>query len=516
MTMRRAFKRFHRGHRRAFFVLGLVAASSTVSAQTAPAADLVQQGHYLADAAHCAACHSQKGGAPFAGGVPLNSPFGVMYSSNITPDRETGIGDWTEAEFAAALRKGIGKHGEYLYPSMPYLAFTKFSDADVHALWAYFRSVAPAAQKVQPNTMKFPFNVRLGIGAWQALYFKPGRYVDDPSQSAEWNRGAYLVQGAGHCAACHTPTNFALAPKLDKPLRGAVIDHWYAPDISAGPYSGIRDWSQADLVAFFKNDHNKKNVSAVGPMYDTINLGLSHLSDSDLNAIAVYLKNRVSSTDTAPPTAPALPAERHAAGKQLYGANCESCHGADGKGRYGIAPALADNTTVTAGEPTTAIRSVLEGFPPRKNWGVMPSFAYALDAQDVADVLNYARTAWGNAGPANITPSKVERLARDTGVDAPRVNAAVVCPNAPADWLDPKTIADVAALAHAPDTRSTARLVAGYHARHPAIAKGELVTTIAGAYCRDVMTATGVPYVDRQNAYVTFMGHVSEAAARLP
>ena len=272
-------------------------AAAPPATKAADAADPVARGAYLADAAHCAACHTREGGKPFAGNLPLASPFGTMYSSNITPDVATGIGSWTEKDFEGALRRGVGKDGKYLYPSMPYIEFTKISDADVHALWAYFRSVKPVNERTRAASMKFPFNVRLGIAGWQSVYFRPGRYVDDPSQSAAWNRGAYLVQGLGHCDACHTPTNFAMAPKKGQALQGNVIDHWFAPDISGGRYSGIKTWSEPELVTYLKTGHNDRNLAAVGPMQATIDLGLSHLHDDDLGAIATYLKNQMAGNE---------------------------------------------------------------------------------------------------------------------------------------------------------------------------------------------------------------------------
>ena len=275
-----------------------------------------------------------------------------MYGANITPDPSTGIGTWSEKDFEGALRRGVGKDGRYLYPAMPYVEFTKISDADIHALYAYFRTVKPVKEKTKPVDMKFPFGVRTGIAAWQAAYFKQGRYIEDGSQSPQWNRGAYLVQGLGHCDACHTPTNLAMAPKEGKALQGNIVDHWFAPDISGDQYSGIKDWSQADLVTYLKTGHNKKNDAAVGPMAQTIDLGLSHLDAGDLSAIAFYLKNQKIETSAAPKVARAVSTDEKSRGGRIYADNCASCHAANGKGVDGIAPSL-----VGAGSTAGATRT---------------------------------------------------------------------------------------------------------------------------------------------------------------
>ena len=349
---------------------GAAASAVATKATRATGDDVVARGEYLSKAAHCEACHSRPDGAAYAGNLPMNSPFGVMYTSNITPDRDTGIGNWSEKDFEGALRRGVSKDGEYLYPAMPYIEFTKITDDDIHALWMYFRTVKPVREVTKKNEMKFPFGIRLGIAGWQAMYLKQGRYVPDTSQSTDWNRGAYLVQGLGHCEACHSPTNVALAPKKGRALQGNVVDHWFAPDISGGQYSGIKDWSQAQVATYLKTGHNDKNEAAVGPMQQTIDLGTSQLSDGDVNAIAVYLKHQASDVADSIPTTrrPVTDAER-ASGRSLYTENCAACHGAGGKGVAGVAPTLAGAASVAGKQPDTAIRAVLQGFEPHGQWG---------------------------------------------------------------------------------------------------------------------------------------------------
>ena len=492
------------------------ASAITASSVPPPATDPVSTGKYLADAAHCSACHTSRSDRPYAGNLPFRTKFGTLYSSNITPDPATGIGRWTEAQFTAALRDGKGSHGEYLYPAMPYVEFTKITDADVHALWAYFRTVAPVVQKPHANQMKFPFDVRLGIGAWQAVYLKKGRYVDDPSQTPQWNRGAYLVGSLGHCSACHTPKNFAMAEKKGHMLQGGEIDNWFAPDISGGRFSGIQNWSQEQVFNYLKTGHNAKNLAAVGPMLQTIAQGTSKLDDGDLQAIAFYLKNQVATAEAPlPKSDSAWNADRRAAGATVYVQHCQSCHGADGQGADGVAPALAGNTAITSKGADTVVHAVLQGFAPQGRWGVMPSFTQTLDAQEISDVVNYVRTAWGARAPANATPTLVNSM-RFAGVATePGVQSALVCPSAPTDQLDADTLREVGGLAARPGSEAAgAKVLLGhYRARHPGISASETITALAGAYCRDVMAHPGGSYVDKQQRFIGFMTRVSTASA---
>ena len=496
--------------------IAVAAAPAPATAGTAGGAnDLVNRGAYLADVAHCTACHTNGDGPQFAGGLPFKTPFGTLYATNITPDPTTGIGNWSEKDFEGALRRGVMKNGEYIYPAMPYINFTKVSDDDIRALYAYFRSVKPVKQENRKNDMTFPFNVRLGIAGWQAMFLKQARYQPDTSQSSDWNRGAYLVQGLGHCSACHTPTNVAMAPKKGEALQGNVVDHWFAPDISGGQYSGIKDWSQQQLVTFLKTGHNDKNQAVVGPMKQTVELGTSHLTDVDLNDIAIYLKNQPAQKQDKEPSKPRLlTASARASGLAVYNDNCASCHGADGKGLNGIAPSLAGAASVAGKQPETAIRAVLQGFQPSGQWGVMPSFAEVLAPEQVADVVNYVRASWGNAGPGQVSVSQVTRLAGFSDLGSNRVESALVCPSVPATALDPTTIAQVKALAGNADLQTaTNQVVSGYRSRHPKASTTLVVTSISGAYCRDVMATAKGSLADRQKQYVAFTGHVAQALA---
>ena len=502
---------------------GSAHAAAAAGATAAPvpadaAASAVSAGEYLADAAHCTACHTSDANKPFAGNLAIKSKFGTMYTSNITPDPTTGIGNWTEAQFTAALRLGKGQHGEYLYPAMPYTDFTKVSDADVHALWLYFRTVKPIVEKQKPNKMTFPFNVRPGIAAWQLVYFKPGRYVPDSSQSAAWNRGAYLVEGLGHCGACHTPKNFAMADKKGKDLQGGVTpDYWFAPNIGGGRFSGIRDWSEDQIVAYLKTGHNSKNVSAVGPMYQTVSLGTQNLAIGDLQAIAVYLKNQPVDKADDQTVAKTLSDERRGAGMAVYSSYCSTCHGKDGKGLDGIAPSLAGNSAVTSAGPENAMHAVLAGFPASGRWGAMPSFAQTLDSQQITDVTNYVRTAWGGGNIAtNATSSGVNRM-RDNADDIgdAHIQGALTCAEVPETEADPKTSTALAAIAKSGSENTVpAGLANDYRSRHPKVDASSVVNVLSGLYCRNLMALPG-NLTDKQTRVIRFTAKVAAQSTSL-
>ena len=503
------------------FALAAAASASafaaTPSAQ-APSKNGVDAGRYLAQAAHCAACHTSQADRPFAGNVAIRSPFGTMYSSNITPDPSTGIGRWSEADFVRALRLGRGRHGEYLYPSMPYTDFTRISDADAHALWLYFRTVAPVTEKQKANDMKFPFNVRPGIAAWQAVYFRPGRYVDDPSRSAQWNRGAYLVEGLGHCGACHTPKNIAMASKAGHALQGGETgDWWFAPDISGSRLSGIRDWDETEIVDYLRNGHNDLNVAAVGPMLETVAKGTSKLSDADLHAIATYLKHQKPAAPAKAPEAVAMTAAQKAHGTALYDEHCQSCHGADGKGMPGIAPALAGNTAVTASGSQTALHAIMQGFAASGPWGAMPSFAAGLDNRALADLANHVRTAWGNSAPADANERTVAHMRLDIDRADPRIEAALACPTVAASASDPATVASLDALAGQPQGAGGVPegLFDAYRHRHPRIAPADAITDLSGLYCRALVKAPATDNpMSRQMRFIHFTAAISAQSTR--
>ena len=365
--------------------------------------ETVERGRYLAIAADCAACHTKPGGKPFAGGVVLATPFGKLIGPNITPDREAGIGDWTDDEFVAALHDGRTRGGVLLYPAMPYPAYTKMSRADALAIRAYLQTIEPAPDKIQPNQLPFPFDIRSDLRVWNARNFKPGRLRPDPSKSTEWNRGRYLVDALGHCGTCHTPKTILGADKDSAYLQGEQLAGWFAPNITADSRQGIGRWSVEDIVAFLKTGANSDNIST-GDMSEEIVHSSSHMTDGDVRAIAVYLKSLTAGQQN-PPQPIAASGRRMAAGQAIYKDNCAGCHTDEGTGSAGLFARLAGNPAVQADDPTTLIRVVLEGSRGVGTAGAptapaMASFGWRLDDAQVATVLTYVRNAWGNAATA--------------------------------------------------------------------------------------------------------------------
>jgi mono/diheme cytochrome c family protein len=372
----------------------------------------IEKGRYLAIAADCAGCHTNpENGQPLAGGRPIETPFGTVLSSNITPDRETGIGAWSDAEFETALRHGRARSGAHLYPAMPYPYYTELAKDDVLSLRAYLNTVRPVHQPVHANQLPFPFNIRASMAIWNALYFKSGEFKYDPNKSAVWNRGAYLVNGAGHCAACHTAKNFLGGDEASRFLRGGLVQSWFAPDITDDNAHGVGTWTVGDIVAYLKSGHNRM-TAATGTMSEEIELSTSHLSDPDLTAMAVYLKDLNHNVQTSTPIA--MSDNRMKAGAAIYGDLCSSCHAPTGQGAPKLFPSLARSSNVRSLDPTSLIRIVLRGARSAATVSEptapgMPSFGWQLNDQEVADVLTYIRNSWGAAAPP-VTSSDVKRL----------------------------------------------------------------------------------------------------------
>jgi mono/diheme cytochrome c family protein len=393
---------------RASLIRGTALVATLLAASAASAVDLqsfetVERGRYLAVAADCAACHTKPGGQPFAGGVVLKTPFGLLIGSNITPDPQAGIGAWTDDEFVAALHDGRGRGGVLLYPAMPYPAYTKMSREDALAIRAYLQTVAPAPDKIDSNQLPFPFRIRSTLRVWNELNFKPGRLEPNPSKSTEWNRGHYLVDALGHCGTCHTPKTFMGGDKDSAYLQGEQLAGWLAPNITADGRQGIGQWSIEDLVAFLKSGANSENVST-GDMSEEIVHSSSNMTDDDVRAIAVYLKSLTAGQQRAP-QALAATDPRMVAGQAIYKDSCAACHTDAGTGSPGLFARLAENPAVQADDPTTLIRVVLEGSQGVATKGAptapsMPSFDWRLNDAETASVLTYVRNAWGNAGSA--------------------------------------------------------------------------------------------------------------------
>jgi mono/diheme cytochrome c family protein len=358
--------------------------------------DRIEKGHYLTTVADCFACHTVLNvGKPFAGGRPIETPFGVITSSNITPDNETGIGAWSDQQFDDAVRKGVRPDGSRLYPAMPFPAYTKMTRDDVLAIRAYLATVEPVHQPVKANTLPFPFNIRLAMRAWDVLYFTEGEFRPDSQQSPAWNRGAYLVQGPGHCTACHTPKSFLGGDKTSDSLRGLNLQGWFAPDITGDVGQGLGQWSEADITSYLKTGHNRI-TAATGPMAEEVVNSTSQYDNDDLHAIAVYLKSLPGQQAATP--ARVEPSAMNA-GEAIYRDQCSACHGLDGQGVAMLFPSLALSSLAHASDPTSAIRLVLRGgrsvaTDVEPTAPGMPSFGWQLSDAQVAAVLTYIRNAW--------------------------------------------------------------------------------------------------------------------------
>jgi mono/diheme cytochrome c family protein len=377
----------------------------------------VERGRYLATAADCTGCHTIPGGhQPFAGGRPIETPFGSITTPNITPDRDTGIGAWSDDAFDAALRKGVRPDGSRLYPAMPYPSYTRMSREDVIAIRAYLNTLPPVRNSVVVNTLPFPFNIRAAMRVWDWLYFTEGEFKPDPQQSAEWNRGAFLVQGPSHCGACHTPKTFLGGDKTSKYLQGSKLQGWFAPDITNANSRGLGGWSSDDVVAYLKTGHNRISA-ATGPMAEEVTLSSSHMADTDLKAIATYLKSVPGRQDNSALLRKDDPVM--VAGAAIYRDQCSACHGLDGHGVQRLFPSLAGSSMVHSDDPSTLIRIVLRGARSAATKDEptspgMPSFGWQLDDPKLAAVVTYVRNAWGS-GAAAVSSGDVATFRSDLG-----------------------------------------------------------------------------------------------------
>lgn len=374
--------------------------SAAQAAADKQAFEEIARGHYLAIVGDCAGCHDAPGGAPYAGGLPIETPFGTLVSPNITPDRETGIGAWTDDEFVNAMQEGIGRGGEHLYPAMPYTYYTKATREDVLAIRAYLETVDPVHKEVKANQLPFPFDIRASMAGWDELYFKRGTFVPVAGKSDEWNRGAYLVEGLGHCGLCHTAKNAMGGDETARVLQGSALQGWYAPNLTGDPRIGLGRWSVVEVVAYLKTGHN--NVSAAtGPMSDVIVHSTSEMTDADLRAIAVYLKDRPAPSGESPKPVSAEDRMMRA-GEAIYLDNCAACHASTGSGIPQLFPALKNSPSVQSADPASLIRVVLRGAQsvatdPAPTGPAMPALGWKFTDDEVAAVLTYIRNSWGNA-----------------------------------------------------------------------------------------------------------------------
>lgn len=385
----------------------------------APAVDAAQvaRGAYLARVGNCAGCHTARGGAAYAGGLGIDTPFGSVYASNLTPNDASGLGRWNADHFWRALHHGRSKDGRLLYPAFPYPDYTLVTREDSDALFAYLRSLAPVAQPNRPHALRWPYGTQAALATWRALYFAPAAFAPEAARGADWNRGAYLTRGLGHCSACHTQRNALGASDLGLALGGGLIpvQNWYAPSLRSPDEAGVADWTEAEVADLLRTGRSARG-SVMGPMAEVVWRSTQHLSDADLRAMAVYLRAlpqeapRVRAA-AQPASAAAAPASR---GGRLYEQHCAQCHGAAGEGAAGLYPPLAGNRAVTMASAANLIRVVQGGgYLPAtagnpRPFG-MPPFAHVLDEADTAAVVSFVRGAWGNDA-APVTPLEVLQL----------------------------------------------------------------------------------------------------------
>ena len=389
----------------------LVPSTSAAETSQQGSSALTEQGAYLARVGNCMQCHTAQGGAPYAGGRGIETPFGVVYSSNLTSDPDTGLGRWTSAEFWRALHHGRSRDGRLLAPAFPYTSYTQVARADADALFAFLQTVPATVRPNRQHALRFPYDTQLALAAWRTLFFRPGEDSPVPppapsgldAQAPAWQRGAYLVGGLGHCAACHTPRN-AFGASLDaRALGGGLIpvQNWYAPALDVAAEAGVAHWPIQDVVALLKTGL-APNGSAIGPMAEVVFNSTQYLTDQDAAAMALYLQS-LPQRQAEPKAAAAAPgAAVSARGAQVYEQQCAQCHGEQGEGKTGAFPALAGNRAVLMDNPTNVLRVLLQGgyLPatagnPRPHG--MPPFLQTLDDEDIAAVVSHVRSAWGNS-----------------------------------------------------------------------------------------------------------------------
>ena len=376
-----------------------------------------EKGRYLATVSNCASCHTQAGGAPFAGGVAFHTPFGQLHSTNISSDAKTGIGSWSLDAFYRSMKHGVRPDGTPLYPAFPYTDFAKLDDADIVSIYLYLKTIAPVVTEATPNRLKFPFNLRFGLRAWNRLFHDAGTFEPDPTKSPEWNRGAYLVEGPGHCGACHTPRNVLGAERKDLALTGGVLVHEVSPNkprrwssVNLTPSSvGLGNWTEQDIVSYLKHGENAHAV-VHGPMNEVVMNSTRHLDDADAHAIAIYLK--------------ALPEKKQHGGRSPrdaqmkageigYTVHCGTCHLPTGLGDSVLGVSLVNNAIVQAPDPSSLINVILYAphLPPPpfvSDRTRMKAFGKRLSAQEIADIASYLRASFGNEADA-VTATQVER-----------------------------------------------------------------------------------------------------------
>lgn len=364
--------------------------------------DLTERGAYLARAGNCMGCHTAAGGAAFAGGRGVETPFGLVVAPNITPDAKTGIGDWSADEFWRSLHHGRSKDGRLLYPAFPYPSFTHVSRADSDALYAFLRSV-PAVDKANaPHALRFPYSTQAALAVWRALYFRPGAFEPEAGQSAEWNRGKYLPQGLGHCAACHSGRDALGGTRLNAEFAGGLMPDatWYAPSLASPDEAGVQRWPREEVVRLLK-DGVSAHASVSGPMAEVVFNSTQYLTDRDLDAMARYLVS-IPVSERPPAEPRRANVEVLGTGSKVFEQHCAACHGERGRGVPRMYPALAGNRAVTLGSHINVVQAIRQGgFMPTTAGNLqpfgMPPFGQALNNDEIAAVATFIRQSWGNA-----------------------------------------------------------------------------------------------------------------------
>lgn len=384
----------------------------------APSQSLIARGAYLARAGNCMSCHTARGGQAYAGGLGIPTPFGTVFTSNLTPDGNTGIGSWSSAHFWRAMHNGRSKSGRLLYPAFPYTSYTQVTREDSDAIFAYLRSLPAVVQPNRPHALRFPYQSQGALAVWRALYFSPGVYQPNASRNAEWNRGAYLVKGLGHCSACHSPRDALGGVSQALDLAGGLIpmQNWYAPSLTSPREAGVGDWDRAHIVSLLKNGVSP-HASVSGPMAEVVLRSTQYLAQEDLDAMAQYLKSLPDENPKPEIAAAGRPASAFSdtpKAAKLYEQHCAQCHGDKGQGIANAYPALAGNRAVTMAATENLVQMVLNGgFAPATQGNPrpfgMPPFVLLLNDSEVAAVVTHIRKSWGNQA-SDITPMEVQGI----------------------------------------------------------------------------------------------------------
>lgn len=377
-----------------------------------PAAQITR-GAELAAIGDCAVCHTAQGGQPYAGGRGVPTPFGVVYATNITPDPDTGIGAWSQDAFRRAMRDGIARNGEHLYPVLPYPHFTRATDQDIDAIYAFLMTRTPVRATTPPNRLPFPLNQRVILAGWNLLFLRPGPWHPDPAHDATWNRGAYLVEAVGHCGACHSPHNPLGAEVSGESLQGGQAEDWLAPPLQSASPARV-PWTQATLTTYLRNGFQAEHGAAAGPM-TAVTTELGQVPQQDVAAIAAYIASGMPQTQAVPPPSPHPPANDPA--QALFTGACATCHGADAPMTRNGAPSLALNTSVNAGTPQGVIQVILNGLPWRTGTSqpFMPAFGDALTDAQVASLAAYLRATYTDKPAWTDLQSQVARFRHQEG-----------------------------------------------------------------------------------------------------